>query len=763
MPPKRRHSPSPGPNPSSKRNRHMPAPPVFYRNAILFHDEHNSRSIDPSRASFAPHADGLDTSNHDHSSDTEMPDALTEHVEGATQGILNDPLKFNNAILVDNSVRKKLLMAAQLTPRFLFRAFRSDSDQRCENSLGHVYPLALQNEAPLMMFDIPKRTLAKQALHHLKNVRGPSIFSDWTHSLHCALEKVYELSRNELRRNSPPAECHTHLAVIDTKRLPSHIIALHSSAFRFIDKRIPKVPTTKHKFLIYGRIQGSAYKAVPFKRVLADGVNWLAASMEDVSDPEVELRLAKDFGKLFGAYFKTPVTAMLLAGYKEKGDVLKDPEWMEFLVRALQNFEVPAEWATDATIMGDIAKTARYKDVLRTIRLLRALVVARFGKQDLLPALAETSSPGLHDLLRDTGQEDEDDDPFATSSEDSSHQSDLSADEEVAGPAMPPGVMDAETKRSVQEAMKHTPRYMFRYWNNDADRPSGGFRGLNTVNAITPLAYLRGRGSDSIYDLTREDLTRMVDMHLTGRHHMLTELSSWASSLAVCFGMARGNPAHGYISIIDTKSLSSNTIMHVPSLQFLNDEFTRYGHEYLAHGVIRGHAHRAVLADELRRALRILSALRPWPDPKLIRPSVPTRTRAEKIAVALGVGKLYEDRFVVPVTVALLTHFEYGKSQSDPGIVFDLPTIIEALKGYKIPRRLCADASILTEIVHTIGYQEVARMILVLRALIYHYHGRGARGRARSPTKPQTYVRRSSLARTDGYQFNRARSSIGSA
>ncbi|KAI6791155.1 hypothetical protein KC332_g4985 [Hortaea werneckii] len=742
MPPKRRHSPSSGLSPSSKRNRYTPAPPVFYRNAVLFHDEHNSRSIDPSRASFAPHADGLDASIHDHPSDTEMPDAITEHVEGATQGIVNDPLEFSNAILVDNSVRKKLLVAAQRTPRFLFRAFRSDSDQRCENTLGHVYPLALQNEAPLMMFDIPKRTLAGHALHHLKN--------------------VYELSRNELLRSSPPGECHAHLAVIDTKRLPSHIIALHSSAFRFIDKRIPKVPTTKHKFLIYGRIQGSAYKAVPFGRMLTDGVNWLAASMEEISDPEVELRLARDFGQLFGAYFKIPVTAMLLAGYKAKGDVLKDPEWMEFLVRALQNFEVPAEWAMDATIMGDIAITACYRDVSRAIRLLRALVVARFGKQDPLPALAETSSPGLHDLLRDPGQEDEDNDAFATSSEASSDQSDLSADEEVAGPAMPPGVMDAETKRSVQEAMERTPRYLFRYWNNDADRPSGGFKGLNTVNAITPLAYLRGRGSDSIYDLTREDLTKMVAMHLTG-HNVLTELSSWASSLAVCFTMARGNPAHGYISIIDTRSLSSNTIMHVPSLQFVNERFTDYGHEYLAHSVIRGPAHRAALADELRRTLRILSAPRPWPDPKLIRPSVPTRTRAEKIVVALGVGKLYGDRFVVPVTVALLTYFEYGKSQSDPGIVFDLPTIIEALKGYKIPRRLCADASILTEIVHTKGYERVRRMILVLRALIDHYHGRGARARARSPTKPQTYVRRSSLARTDGYQFNRGRSSIGSA
>ncbi|KAI7119524.1 hypothetical protein KC343_g17383, partial [Hortaea werneckii] len=133
------------------------------------------------------------------------------------------------------------------------------------------------------------------------------------------------------------------------------------------------------------------------------------------------------------------------------------------------------------------------------------------------------------------------------------------------------------------------------------------------------------------------------------------------------------------------------------------------------------------------------------------------------VAVAREVGKLYGDRFVVPVAVALLTYFEFGELQSDPGIVYDLPTIIDGLRGYKIPRRLCADASILTEIVYVKGYERVERMIKVLRALIDHYHGRGARSRARSPTRPRTYVRRSSLERTDGYQFNRARSSIGSA
>ncbi|KAI6893559.1 hypothetical protein KC318_g12512 [Hortaea werneckii] len=644
-----------------------------------------------------------------------MPDATTEHGEGVTQGIVIDPFELSNAALVNDSAQKKVLLAAQRTPCFLFRAFRSDSDKQCENTLSHVYPLALQNEAPLVMFDITKRTLvADHALHHLKN--RPT---------------------------------------------------LHSSAFRMIDKRIPKVPTTKHKFLIYGRIQGSAYKAVPFRRLLPNGVNWLAASMESALDPELELRLAKDFGQLFGAYFKLPVTAMLLAGYKENGDVLKDPKRMEFLVHALHNFDVPAEWATDATIMGENAITARYKDVLRTIRLLRALVVAQFGEQDPLPARAGTSNPGLLELLRGSGhggqeQGDGNEDDFATSSETSSDQFDLSADEEVAGPALPLGVMDAETKRSIQEALKRTPRYLFRYWNNDADRPSGGYRGLNTVDAITPPAHFRGKGSDSIYDLTREELTTMVDWHLRGGA-MLTELSSWASSLAFCLHLALETGADAFISIIDTKLLPVNTIVYVPSLEFLNHRFSHYDHEYLAHGVIRGPAHRAAPAGELQKALTTLFAQRLHVNSAALSLWNITLMSREKVMTARKVGELYGEPFVVPVTVALLTELPFGEPSGEPHFKKYLEFIIEGLKGYKIPRRLCADASILTDIVYIEGYKEVGRMILVLRALVDHYHGRGARSRARSPSRPKTYVRRSSLARTDGYQFNRGRSSIGSA
>ncbi|KAI7240995.1 hypothetical protein KC330_g916 [Hortaea werneckii] len=135
----------------------------------------------------------------------------------------------------------------------------------------------------------------------------------------------------------------------------------------------------------------------------------------------------------------------------------------------------------------------------------------------------------------------------------------------------------------------------------------------------------------------------------------------------------------------------------------------------------------------------------------------------EMVMTARKVGELYGEPFVVPVTVALLTELPFGEPSGEPHFKKYLEFIIEGLKGYKIPQRLCANASILTDIVYTEGYNEVGRMILVVGALVNYYHGRGARSRARSPSRPQTYVRRSSLARTGGYQFNRRRSSISNA
>lgn len=157
--------------------------------------------------------------------------------------------------------------------------------------------------------------------------------------------------------------------------------------------------------------------------------------------------------------------------------------------------------------------------------------------------------------------------------------------------------MDSETKRRIQAAAKSTPRYLFRCWSN-ADRPTGGHKDLNTTTAITPLAFSKygNGGAPSLYHLSPEVLVAMAASHLEGED-VNTQISSWTASLRVAFDFAQWNSSPCYVSIIDTKRLPNNMVLHVPCIAFLTDElaaFDSYDHEYLAHGNIQGPAHRAV-------------------------------------------------------------------------------------------------------------------------------------------------------------------------
>lgn len=169
---------------------------------------------------------------------------------------------------------------------------------------------------------------------------------------------------------------------------------------------------------------------------------------------------------------------------------------------------------------------------------------------------------------------------------------------------LPEGILDHDSKKVLVEAQKHTPPFLFRGWKNTPP-PSGGFLNLNTVDAITPRAFMNRPESTkprTIYDMSCKKLSTMCNLHLTaatrfGRFH--TEFSSWAASLEVALDFVRDREHEAYISIIDTRELSrkpsKNVIVHVPLLAPLG--VMSYPEEYLAHGVIRSStAHKAIPA-----------------------------------------------------------------------------------------------------------------------------------------------------------------------
>lgn len=132
---------------------------------------------------------------------------------------------------------------------------------------------------------------------------------------------------------------------------------------------------------------------------------------------------------------------------------------------------------------------------------------------------------------------------------------------------------------------------------------SGGNRKLNTITAITPLAFASCKGHKSVCDMTRSGFIKNTISHLEGCF-VLTEFSSWSHSPYFAFYYAHRRKSFGtvHVAIVDTEELAkSNPAFHVPALGkiFGSSGGYNYEEEYLIHGVIEGQFYKAVPYDKL--------------------------------------------------------------------------------------------------------------------------------------------------------------------
>ena len=299
----------------------------------------------------------------------------------------------------------------------------------------------------------------------------------------------------------------------------------------------------------------------------------------------------------------------------------------------------------------------------------------------------------------------------------------------------------------LQAARAHTPRFLFRGWNNKKDKKygySGGYKDLNTSRAITPLAYYEGRRPTPIFEQGQEPLRQMLSDHLTGVQtepddSNATQFSSWASSLAVVFRFARGKYSH--VSIIDTHALPrNNVIAYVPKLAFMDPAFKRYHWEYHAHGVISGPAYRVVPVKAFKRigfpndskwGARPLIPEYPESEDQNLRAPPPTVTQSD-LSAAKKVARRYGERFVIPVILGICM----SKLRCRCSGCLDFPQMMESLDAvilylYKkyapVPHDWSADPAIMEDMVCTAKYQDVQAMIFALRTLVRLCYGPEAR------------------------------------
>ncbi|KAK5127945.1 hypothetical protein LTR85_005062 [Meristemomyces frigidus] len=665
---------------------------------------------------------------------------------------------------ISPALQKKILLAATSTPRYLFRTWRGQEDTRVAEGDEVIVPAAFNvHDAPQSMFDVPKKVLVTHMKSNLRGHQSPSLFSDWTHSFHAAVEKAGEL-HNSANGGSATHDAGVFLCVLDTHALPDCVTVLHTSHLGLLDKRIPQIATVKHKFLAYGIVPGAAYKVVEYGAFLDGKPSWISSSAEDFENFEDEVELAVDFGRAFGGRYELPVVAMCVAMYKHHADVLVDTTWKATVAERLcRIYDVPADWEANPLIMTDSACMVGYHDAMRCRALMRAMVQRKIGtkgkggrsrpRSASVSQLAEMSASKTiedgkdEDEKGEDGYHDEDDNLDFLPHEDSDSDR-LSDDGEFENSplALPRGAMDEATKRQLQQAAMRTPRYLFRAWS-DTVRPSGGYSGLDTVKAITPLAFDKRHncGKASIYEHTRASLAIMGTQHLHGQF-VSTEFSSWGASLQVAFHFAQGR-ADAHISVIDTTKLPKrNVVLHVPSLRSLGVAFYGYDWEYLAHGVITGPALSVVPLSAfanigLPRHLGIHGLLRASPCSSKGYPAI---TKAE-VKQARKVADQYGPQFRVAVTLAILCLKQRCGDFWDCGNIKNLQVVAEGVQDCRIPEHWCKDKSIFTDVVHTKGYGEIKQMIYLLRALVDYCHGKGARGRsrsrARSVSRPNRYVR----------------------
>ncbi|KXT09201.1 hypothetical protein AC579_3512 [Pseudocercospora musae] len=618
---------------------------------------------------------------------------------------------------------------------------------------GELVPYAVRpyHETVEDFFSQPLEDMTK--LWHYSPVYE-KYFTQWTPSMFKALRKALHMC------HADGAGHDVHLAILDTKLLsPNNLTVGRAALQHAFDGHSGGIPNSSSSaYLVYGIISQGAFCARPLKALnnkhVASGLGFrlhhrpldiLKTALHN-THLTLAIDVAKEFGKVFDSDgFALLVTVMAIATLCQDRDFSGPDEetLVAEIVTALQEFPIESDWKHDSTIM--TAETHTFDQAAdRGLRLLRLLADRRGTRRavrspsvvttdldslaagmlqvNLSGAMTDSQSLATHDSTSDF-------EPESPSSSVPEEFEDTRNDSADVATLLPARSMDNGTKRDLLEAQKYTPRYLFRGWYNGYGA-CGGYKGLNTVDAIIPLAYFedRGAGAASIYDLSRDQLRQMCFRHLRTEKaaDFKTELSSWASSLQVAMSFSKGLPA-SYISIIDTRALEhQNIIVHVPKLEFL--QFwglnpNEYPLEYLVHGIIDGSAHKAVALEAFSKIGIPIRRTWTFPEDITARGTIAAKTVADQ----------YGPRFGAAVLIAILCNKQRSPDLWKSGIgPSNLTLVTSAISDYKVPQRLCADDTILKDLVYTRGYCDVEQMIRLLRAVVDWRHGKGARGRKQS-------------------------------
>lgn len=292
------------------------------------------------------------------------------------------------------------------------------------------------------------------------------------------------------------------------------------------------------------------------------------------------------------------------------------------------------------------------------------------------------------------------------------------------------------------ETTKQIPRYLFRMWHEN----SGGDAKLNTIDKVTPLAFLEGNGHENVYDMSIKELVDNTTEHLRG-YHIATEFSSWSASLRFVLHYATTKRDCAYIAVIDTLGLqtdSGNGIFYVPALAPIfqdsgpgcDMDYGIYDWEFLVHGIVEGRHYKACsfkllcehgLLEYLPSLAGITDA---WDEDRfsLSGPTVPFTV--QELGKLTKIAELFEPQsnMRAAITITLFC----CKKRVDFGSAFvenELDEIVQHLGGRdNVPHEWCGshlpDKSIFDR-----RYEDHRQMLNCMRAVSDYCWGRKVKGR----------------------------------
>ncbi|KAK4930750.1 hypothetical protein LTR49_002838 [Elasticomyces elasticus] len=265
--------------------------------------------------------------------------------------------------------------------------------------------------------------------------------------------------------------------------------------------------------------------------------------------------------------------------------------------------------------------------------------------------------------------------------------------------------------RILSTTAETPPRYLFRAWSNI----SGGNPLLNTVEAITPHAFLNGGGPAYINQIPPDELVTMWQRHLIGTE-LESVFSSWSHSLAFVAEIASSHIEYGgggaHISVIDTTTLAPhNFVAHTTAPALKVAGVASHSTEFLVFGIVSGGAHRAVSVADLAMAGLPLAEIH-LPEYVV---SATTLTPRPDIAVARKAGQPFGPQFELAVACFILGVRSFDETSRSN-------VVAELANSYDVPVQWLG-VDITAFYSRLIKFEDFARTIQLMKSVAGHKHG----------------------------------------